>query len=337
MRVETFGSCALYLGDAREIIHGVRGAHACATDPPYHLASVVKRFGAKDAAPAKSKGATGVYARQSAGFVGKTWDGGGIAFDPALWDAINEALVPGAHVASFAARKNYHRMAGAIELGGFEIRDMMIWMYAQGKPNSHNVGTLMQKAGYSEEAARLWAGYGTDLKGAHEPICLARKYLAEDTIAQNVAAHGAGGLNIEGCRTSPGDRWPATAIHDGSVSVYASLRGGGREMMAVMPCMKPSKKEREFGLEEGEAGHPTTKPIALMQWICRLITPDGGLVVDPFMGSGTTGIACVHENLRFIGIEKDEAYFDKACRRIEAAVREFDGTIMGAMQRAEMS
>jgi site-specific DNA-methyltransferase (adenine-specific) len=334
VRREVIGSCALYLGDCREVLAEVRDAHACVTDPPYHIASIVKRFGAKGSAPAKSNGATGVYARQCAGFVGEQWDGGAIAFDPTTWEAVLAAMRAGGHLVSFASRKNYHRAATAIEVAGFEIRDMLVWMYAQGKPNSHNVGRLMRKAGEDDDAAREWDAWGTDAKGAHEPICLARKMLAGDTIAENVREHGTGALNIEACRGED-KRWPATVLHDGSVEVYGALPHQVREMIGVMPCMKPSKAERAFGLEAGSKGHPATKPAMLMQWLCRLVTPAGGLVLDPFMGAGTTGLACVHEGFRFIGIEKDERFFDMACRRIEAAVREFEGTIMGAVQHTE--
>lgn len=331
IREEVIGSCRLILGDCREVLPGIRDAHACVSDPPYHIQSVLKRFGAKNAAPAKSNGATGVYARQAAGFLGQQWDGGDVAFDPVTWDAISAALRPGAYVAAFCSRKNYHRLATGIELAGFEIKNMLIWLYAQGKPNSHNVGRMLEKAGRDEH--QDWWGWGTDLKGSHEPICLARKMLAEDTIAANALEHSTGALHIEACRGEDG-RWPATVLHDGSIEVYGSLPAD-RDMLGVMPCMKPSKAERAFGLEEGERGHVTAKPIALMQWLLRLTTPPCGLVLDPFMGGASTGIACVNEGFRFIGIEKDESYYDIACRRIEAAVKAHEGTIMGAVQRAE--
>ena len=110
-------------------------------------------------------------------------------------------------------------------------------------------------------------------------------------------------------------------------------------------CSKASKKDRDEGLE-GELkqyshdgrnkpidnpfqrnsnvarnNHPTVKPTLLLQYLCRLVTPPGGVVLDPFMGSGSTGKAAVLEGFRFIGIEKDPAYFDIACRRIEAALK----------------
>lgn len=321
MRCEVIGSCALYLGDMREVLSHVSGVHACVTDSPYHIESITKRFGSENAAPAKSNGPSGVYKRQSEGFLGQSWDGGGISFDPATWEKVTETLVPGGHVAAFASRKNYHRLASAIEGAGFEIRDMLVWMHIQGKPNSHNVGRLMRKAGESDEVAAEWDGWGTDAKGSHEPICLARKTLDCDTIAGNVREHGTGGLNIDACRGED-KRWPATVLHDGSVEVYGSLPYETREMLGVLPCMKPSKAERTFGLEAGARKHPSMKPVALMQWLSRLVCPPGGLILDPFMGSGSTGMAAVYEGFRFIGIEKDEAYFDVARRRIEAAVRE---------------
>jgi DNA modification methylase len=114
-------------GDMRDVLarlaaNGVR-FDSCCCDPPYHLASIVKRFGAKDAAPAKSDGATGVYARSSRGFMGKEWDGGDIAFRPETWALVGSVLKPGAHLVAFAAPKNGHRLTCAIEDAGFEIRD----------------------------------------------------------------------------------------------------------------------------------------------------------------------------------------------------------------------
>lgn len=124
---------------------------------------------------------------------------------------------------------------------------------------------------------------------------------------------------------------------------------------------KASAEEREFGLEgapkkqggmvsntsgqhitrrdggaPGERAnhHPTVKPVSLMAWLCRLITPPGGIVLDPFMGSGSTGIAAVRLGFRFVGIEQSEEYFDIACRRIEAAVKEHERSIFGQANTA---
>jgi hypothetical protein len=109
------------------------------TDPPYHLTSIVKRFGSKTAAPAKSNGATGVYARASAGFMGQTWDGGDVAFRPETWAEAFRVLKPGGYLLAFSGTRTYHRMVCAIEDAGFDIRDQIGWTYGSGFPKSLNV------------------------------------------------------------------------------------------------------------------------------------------------------------------------------------------------------
>jgi hypothetical protein len=89
--------------------------------------------------------------------------------------------------------------------------------------------------------------------------------------------------------------------------------GGASRFLYVA---KPSRLERELGLD-GRSGHPTVKSIDLMRWLCRLVTPPGGLVLDPFMGSGSTGCAAAMEGLRFLGIEQSEEYLEIARKRIE--------------------
>ena len=139
------------------------------TDPPYHLTSIVKRFGKDNSAPAKY-GTDGAYARASKGFMGKEWDGGDIAFRPETWELALKLLKPGGHLLAFSASRNYHRMAVAIEDAGFEIRDQLMWLYGSGFPKSHNLGD----------------GWGTALKPAHEPIVMARKPISEKSIADNM-------------------------------------------------------------------------------------------------------------------------------------------------------
>ena len=114
-------------------------------DPPYHLTSVVKRFGADDASPAKV-GKTGACARSSAGFMGKQWDGGDIAFQVETWRQVLRVLKPGAHLISFSSTRTYHRMACAIEDAGFEIRDQIGWCYGSGFPKSHDVSKGIDRA-----------------------------------------------------------------------------------------------------------------------------------------------------------------------------------------------
>lgn len=189
------------------------------------------------------------------------------------------------------------------------------------------------------DQAKQWEGWGTALKPAYEPFILARKPL-EGTYANNVLKHGVGGLNIDGCRLPDGDRFPANVIHDGLDEPWAKY----------FYCAKASKKDRDEGLEnlsqtsasemtdreEGSDGlnspragagrttgarniHPTVKPTELMRYLCRLVTPPNGLILDPFSGSGSTGKAAVLEGFNFTGFEMDETYCEIANKRIEHA------------------
>jgi hypothetical protein len=207
------------------------------------------------------------------------------------------------------------------------------------------------------DAARQWSGWGTALKPALEPITVARKPLV-GTVAENVLEHGTGALNVDGCRVATDDvlpkmsgkailggssdgwdrpwkndpnglarrqaaadaaiekantlgRWPANLIHDGSEEVVGLLNDAAR----FFYCPKASKADRG-----DDNNHPTVKPTDLMRYLCRLVTPPGGTVLDPFAGSGSTGKAAALEGFRFIGIEREAEYVEIARARIAAAV-----------------
>lgn len=330
---------------------------ACVTDPPYHLTRIVKRFGGKNAAEAKV-GATGAYARAAKGFMGKEWDAGDIAFRPETWRAVYDALKPGAHLVAFSGTRTYHRMACAIEDAGFEIRDQLMWCYGSGFPKSHDVSKGIDKAaghwrgkagaahcddikrsfGQHYErtakgdpvtaAAAAWQRWGTALKPALEPICLARKPLSEKSIAANVLKHGTGAINIEGCRVGTGakkwgtprggiwatdsnakaelvdnplGRWPANLIHDGSDEVLAGFPDTGAASGGSAARFFYSAKAGP--LDRIGSAHATVKPVDLMRWLCRLVTPPGGHILEPFAGSGTTGIAAMAEGFDCTMIE----------------------------------
>jgi site-specific DNA-methyltransferase (adenine-specific) len=226
-----------------------------------------------------------------------------------------------------------------------------------------------------------WEGWGTALKPANEPICLARKPLSEKSIAENVLKHGTGGINIDGCRVELHDgdderlagkgswktdksgknvynggyigdeikssslgRFPANVIHDGSEEV---LQGFPDNTSRFFYCAKASKSDRNDGLDgfdkkpskKFDGGnfdsastnanermdlnfHPTVKPTELMRYLCRLITPPNGIVLDPFMGSGSTGKGAILEGFDFIGMELDPEYVEIAKARIEHAQKE---------------
>jgi len=245
---------------------------------------------------------------------------------------------------------------------------------------------------FRSELANQWAGFGTALKPAWEPIILARKPLC-GTVAENVQKWGTGAINVDGCRVEgipwkqteacnisskgkkggawshpdfeskragfiqschPAGRWPANLIHDGSDEVLAGFpwtRGGGPSGSAArfFYCAKASRAEREMGLEgmeertfqsgcggdmpidddgkerdrfkvKAKNHHPTVKPLALMRYLCRLVTPPNGLILDPFMGSGTTGVAAKAEGFRFVGIDNNLEYCKIAKARIGAGL-----------------
>lgn len=459
------GDCTLYHGDNRDVLRQLpdNSIDSVVTDPPYALVSIVKRFGSANAAPAKGNDA---YMRASAGFMGKQWDTGEVAFSEEFWSEVLRVLKPGGHVAAFGASRGYHRMACAIEDAGFEIRDSLMWIYGTGFPKSQNVAKFIDKElgvegslggprsaahadmlargvarrGKKHEgrdrpwmddpnavaaaqsvyvpaspAAQEFDGFGTALKPAFEPIVLARKPLSEGTVAANVLRWGTGALNIDGCRVptdetitatrnvalgsssggiyatanTPGvyvqkdsGRWPANVVHDGSDEVVGAFpNAGGQQGRAKIGgdkggsiygkftknvssnpeprgdsgsaarffySAKASKADRNEGLDDFESRsdsahrktnleetadnpylrgvterkntHPTVKPTALMQWLCRLITPPGGTVLDPFMGSGSTGKAAVWEGFKFVGCEREDEYIKIAEARIAYAV-----------------
>lgn len=345
-------------------------------------------------------------------FMGKHWDKGVPSAE--IWAEALRVLKLGGHLLAFAGTRTQHRMAVNIEDAGFEIRDMIAWVYGSGFPKSLNVSKAIDKAAGAErevvgvnpnsrpncegngsnsmsgritvgditrhatEAAKQWDGWGTALKPALEPITVARKPF-KGTVAANVLENGTGAINIDGCRVATGDdlsggaysdterknqffkaldagageyvqpsgRWPANLIHDGSdevVGLFPESKGQqgaitGSEassktanaygdFSARSPskpradkgsaarffyCAKASKKDRGEGNK-----HPTVKPTDLMHYLCRLVTPPSGIVLDPFMGSGSTGKAAVLEGFSFVGIELESESFDIAKQRIEA-------------------
>jgi site-specific DNA-methyltransferase (adenine-specific) len=260
--------------------------------------------------------------------MGKEWDGGDIAFRTEVWSECLRVLKPGGHLLAFSHSRTYHRMAVAVEDAGFEIRDQIMWIYGSGFPKSHNIGKAIDKI----EGNGDWDGWGTALKPAHEPIVLARKPLSEKSIAENVIKWGTGGINIDGSRIGTeeiktngwGDkgfvaqedyegithqgRFPANIIFDEEAG---KLLG---EPSRFFYCPKTSKKDRN----EGDVSnlHPTVKPTDLMRYLIKLITPPNGTVLDPFMGSGSTGKGAVRDGFNFIGIEKEQEYMDIARARI---------------------
>jgi site-specific DNA-methyltransferase (adenine-specific) len=272
-------------------------------------------------------------------FMAKKWD-----YDvpsTEIWAECLRVLKPGGYLLAFAGTRTQHRMAVRIEDAGFEIRDMLAWMYGSGFPKSHNLDGEHQ-------------GWGTALKPAMEPITMARKPF-KATVAQNVQEWGTGAINIDGCRIpcddgfekawdnpvstnisakggtyisegiqhqvdlseyKPSGRWPANVLHDGSPDVVRTIGEDSR----FFYCSKSSSEDRNDGCDNN---HPTVKPTDLMRYLCRMVTPTGGIVLDPFTGSGSTGRGAVLEGFRFIGCEMDADYIEIAKARILAAEKAY--------------
>lgn len=319
-------------GDCLEALRTMKdgSVDAVVTDPPYGLA-----------------------------FMGKKWD-----YDVpeiAVWEQCLRVLKPGGHLLCFAGTRTQHRMTVRIEDAGFDIRDMIAWVYGSGFPKSLNVSKAIDNMSGAErevvgsyekkglgsprcyaqdawtrsqhgkislditapatEAAKQWDGWGTALKPCFEPITVARKPFA-GTVASNVLLHGTGAVNVDGCRLPldnerpPGytkGRYPGNLIHDGSDEATAPFGKAARFFYSG----KATLADRGEGND-----HPTVKPTALMRYLCRLITPPKGVVLDPFAGSGSTGRGAVLEGFSFVGIELDNRYCDISKRRIEEAACE---------------
>jgi DNA modification methylase len=403
------------------------------------------------------------------GFMGKSWDNTGIANNKEMWKECLRVLKPGGHLLAFSGTRTYHRMASAIEDAGFEVRDMIEWVYGSGFPKSLNIGKKVDELQGNErevvgtqtnianksndntgrynwntenqirkdsiditKGTSEWEGWGTALKPAHEPICMARKPI-EKTVAENCLKWGVGGINIDGCRVEntgkstlrplgksayqkgggivnggiagthevesefggghEGGRFPANLIHDNSEEVrecfpdakgwssqkhnnfnpyggnalneskttrdgfhegYNDSGNASRFFKSILYYPKASKSERNKGcegLEEKEStknfmigcedkgnnvdssirkyetpknqnNHPTVKPIALMEYLIKMVTPKGGIVLDPFAGSGSTLIAAKQNGFQYIGIELTEEYIPIIEARLKAVKRQ---------------
>jgi site-specific DNA-methyltransferase (adenine-specific) len=330
------------------------------TDPPYHLQARTSRFGAADAAPPQF-GRDGAMGRLSKGFMGKTWDGGDVAFRPKTWATIATVMRPGAFLLSFGGTRTFHRVACAIEDGGLIIQDCIMWLYGTGFPKRRDM-----------------------LKPAWEPIIVAYKPGGDRTMQidecrigtdenLNGGAYAKNGSDRSddwgahnGYRRNQGlpfeqptGRWPANLCHDGSdevVSMFPNSKSGNLNGETVKADNRiyntaGSTLNRKLMVRSGSEGsaarffwspkagkkdrngskHPTIKPIRLLDWLVPLVTPVGGTVLDPFAGSGTTGSAALNTGRNAILIEREPEYIADIRRRFygtsEEALRDLTATI----------
>jgi DNA modification methylase len=315
----------------------------------------------------------------------KAWDSD-IAFRPEIWGECLRVLKPGGFFLAFGSPRTFHRLVCAIEDAGFEIRDMILWIHAQGFPKAHNVARAIdKKLGYAPEVigsytvpiitgnhfdssrgshvinitapssaeAKRWQGWQSALKPAFEPILVARKSMI-GSIADNVLLHGAGGLNIDGCRVPivgksgswmrtdiahrfyndrfllgskcnnnrrhgqhPKGRWAANILRDGSDEVMEAFAAFGStdSPARFFYCAKANKRER------GGSRHPCVKPLKLIKWLVKLVTPPGGTALEPFGGTETTGLAACLQGFNVVLIEQEEEYIADIKRRLAPWIR----------------
>jgi DNA modification methylase len=385
----------LYLGECVEVMAAMPEASvdAIVTDPPYGLEFMGKEWDRLVSRDPRSRGADGVswplgleskIPSRTPRFYRMTSQD--IA-DHYAWHltwtcAALRVLKPGAHLLAFGGTRTHHRLMVALEDAGFEIRDCLMWLYGSGFPKSLDVSKAIDKecaiTAPATDAARQWAGWGTALKPAWEPIILARKPLAEANVAANVLTYGTGGINVDGGRiegappqvtgrgwsgargyghdeppiveaqrTASG-RWPANLVLDEEAARQLDAQSGESASRASDYNWTPSNnnnpahkvnniKSGVYFADQGGASrffytakadredrdgatHPTVKPLDLMAWLIKLITPPQGVVLDPFAGSGATIAAARDLGIRSIGIERESAYLDMAIYRLRQEV-----------------
>ena len=392
-----------------------RSIDAIVTDPPYELAFMGKKWDASGIAYNVDMWGECLRVLKPGGHLlafggSRTYHRMACAIEDAgfeIRDSIHWVYGSG-FPKSLSIDKALDKMAGAErEVIGFGTNGM-------GRMNQNNA-----KAGYrpnpysdgidgvpittpSTDAAKQWAGWGSALKPAHEPVVLARKPLDGCTIAENVLRWGCGGLNVDGCRietngeelscsisapfakgltlhksATPGiereghalGRFPSNLIHDGSEPVLAEFAKAGTTKSGAMKKEVPAYEgESTTGFLRGRSGpsnqhgdsgsvarffqscpfteedipaflyyakasksdrgegntHSTVKPTSLIRYLCKLITPPGGTILDPFGGSGTTGIAAIKEGFHYILIEQQEEYCEIARKRVAAVPARLD-------------
>lgn len=282
------------------------------------------------------------------------WDSTEIAFDPKMWEQCLRVLKPGGHLITFGGPRTWHRMVVAIEDAGFEIRGTIAWLYGTGFSRPSDLETAIAEV--SPAAVQQWRGWGLSLKPAFEPIVLARRPVSTKApVAFNLLINQTGALNIDACRTESG-RYPTNALVDEQVAQELDLQSGPRDRARVEeddsdeePEAKPAKRSRsgrdnyaddnqgaskyfntfkyqpkapprERPRVNGVA-HPTVKPLDLIKWCTRLITPPGGIVLDPFAGSGTTAQACLENGFACVAIEACKEYIPLIEHRINEVLK----------------
>jgi site-specific DNA-methyltransferase (adenine-specific) len=213
-------------------------------------------------------------------------------------ELVYKKLKPGGYFLSFSAPRLYHSIAMAKEIVGFEVRDIINWVYTQSIPKGMSVNHIIDRMDIpetqKEELKKEYSGFKTpQIKSCHEPICVAMKPIGV-TFIQNELNFRTGLLDFNQKVGINSDKVPANiVVTEDFDEIYTKNFLIG----------KPSKKEK------GENSHITVKPIKLLEHLIKIFSKEGSLVVDPFMGSGSTVLACKSTNRNYIGIEIEKEYW----------------------------
>jgi len=217
-----------------------------------------------------------------------------------------EKMKPGAYFLSFSSPRLYHAIAMSCEIAGFEIRDMINWTYTRSMPKGMSLSHIIKKMNITEEEKNKLIDEYKDhktpqIRSCFEPICVAMKPLGKLTFIQNELQFKTGLLDFSQKVGIDNDRVPANII---TTEEY------NESYDKNFLVSKPSKNEKgEFNT------HITVKPISLIEHLIKLFSKEGSLIVDPFLGSGTTAISCKHTNRNCIGFEINKEYYEISKKR----------------------
>jgi len=217
-------------------------------------------------------------------------------------------MKPGAYFLSFSSPRLYHAIAMSCEIAGFEIRDMINWTYTQSMPKGMSIAHIIEKMDLTDDEKNILIDEYKDFKtpqirSCFEPICVAMKPIGKLTYIQNELKFKTGLLDFSQKVGKDNDRVPANIM---TTEEY------NESYDKNFLISKPNKKEKgEYNI------HITVKPLALIEHLVKLFSKKGSLVVDPFLGSGTTAIACKNTERKCIGIELNEEYYKICLERIK--------------------
>ena len=220
---------------------------------------------------------------------------------------IFDKLKPGGYLLSFSSPRLYHSIAMACEISGFEIRDMINWVYTQSMPKGMSIEHIIKKRKdlSDGEKSRLIEEYKDfktpQIKSCFEPICVAFKPIKE-TFLQNELDFNTGLLDFSN----------KVGIDNDKVISNVITTEEFNELYDKNFLISKPKKE-----EKGDYNnHITVKPVKMIEHLLKIFSKENSLVVDPFLGSGTTAIACKNLNRRCIGIELNKEYYDICLQRL---------------------